>query len=551
MIRIFSAVALLMASYTVCVAQAPDPNAENVKTLRAFVQLLERPDVDLAQDAKAVLDASQFDDLKEKMTLIRSKIAGERAIDVMLESETSGRLEIEQPGQVLTVQFEMTSTPPIRIKKISVDTEHQTAATAPITWENLADSMKQAESEGFEGALLVTRNGQIVFEKGFGLANREMNIKNNINTVFGIGSQPIDFTHVAILLLKDRGKLELSDPITKYFPNVPEDKQQITIEHLMTGRSGFPDFHDRPSDENKDHTWIDRDEAVRRMLENKLLFEPGKGESHSHSAWGMLAAIVEIVSGESYQAFTTKNLFEPAGMVDTKFYGNPVPVERIAVGYGELKSSEPNSPPHWGKTSWLVMGSGGQVSTLPDILRWETAVKEGKILSPESTEAFLQQHKGLAMDGSIYGFEFMHSYDPSSLFLLISNSVESRKKRRNFKELGRRLYPLVNNRQADSGGDSQPKTANSKFSLGVIMEDSGDGQVVVKQIVPGSAAERDGLQVDDRLISANGQTFEEDSLSVLQPLLQDGKPIKFEVERAGRVTTVTVTPNPKVSEIQE
>jgi CubicO group peptidase (beta-lactamase class C family) len=545
MIRIISAMAILLASCNVCLAQTPDPNSANVKTLKAFVQLLERKEVDLAKEANEVLDANQLEELKKKVILIRSKIAGNRSMDVMLESETSGRLEIELPGQAITVRFEMTSTSPVRINKITIDNENQHSERAPITWENLSDSIEQAAVEGFEGALLVTRNGEIVFQKGFGFANREKKIKNNIVTVFGIGSQPIDFTHVAILLLKDQGKLKLSDPITKFFPDVPKDKQAITIRHLMTGRSGFPDFHDQPSDENKDHTWIDRDEAVRRMLAHELLFEPGRGESHSHSAWGMLAAIVEIVSGESYQAFTKKNLFEPAGMLNTGFYGDAVPVEQVAVGYGELKSSEPNSPPHWGKTSWLVMGSGGQVSTLPDLLRWETAVKAAKILSLESTEAFLQQHRGLAMDGSMYGFEFMHSYDPESLFLLISNSVDSRDKRQSFKELGSRLHRLINRSPAGNEGESQPRVASSKFSLGVIMTDSGEGDVVINQIVPGSAAARDGLQVEDRLISANGNSFDKDSLSVLQPLLQDGKPIKFEVERTGRVVTVTVTPNPK------
>ncbi len=413
----------------------------------------------------------------------------------------------------------------------------QSPVALPITWDNLERSLDQAAQNGFEGAVLVTQNGQIVFQKGFGFANREQKIMNTVDTVFGIGSQPVDFTHVAILLLKDRGQLKLDDPITKYFADVPKDKQSITIRHLMTGRSGFPDFHDRPSDENKDHTWIDRDEAVKRMLAHELQFEPGQGEQHSHSAWGMLAAIVEIVSGQTYQEFTREHLFEPAGMKDTGFYGDEVSLERIAVGYGELKSSEPNSPPHWGKTSWLVMGSGGQVSTLPDILRWETAVKEGKILSPESTQLFLEQHHGLATDGSMYGFEFMHSYDPDSLFLLISNSVETRQKRRSFDTLGRRLYQLIN-RQG-------PQEVKSEYSLGVAMADKGDGRMVIMQVVPGSAAERDGLQLEDRLISANGKPLHENTHLLLQSLLQDGRPIEFAIERAGRAMNVTVTPQRK------
>ncbi len=471
------------------------------------------------------------------MISIREQIGSDLSVDVKLQSETSGELTFEMPEQTMTVSFGMTDNSPVRINRISVRSEQHPQAEAPISWDNLEASLDQAAEQGFEGVVLVTRDGEIVFQKGYGFANREKKITNTVETVFGIGSQPIDFTHVAILLLLDRGKLDLDDPITKFFADVPDDKQSITIRQLMTGQSGFPDFHDRPSDENKDHSWIDRDEAVKRMLAHELLFEPGEGEQHSHSAWGMLAAIVELVSGQTYQEFTTQHLFEPAGMKDTGFYGDEVPAERIAVGYGELKSSQPNSPPHWGKTSWLVMGSGGQVSTLPDMLRWESAVKAGKLLSPESTRLFLDHHNGLATDGSMYGFEFMHSYDPDSLFLLLSNSVETREKRRSFMALGRRLHQLI------SG--AAPQIVNSKYSLGVAMKSAGDGQLVIAQVVPDSAAQRDGLRVDDRMISANGKPFDENTHALLQSILQDGRPIEFVIERDGNEMKVKVTPKRK------
>ena len=194
--------------------------------------------------------------------------------------------------------------------------------------------------------------------------------------------------------------------------------KSITIRHLMTGRSGLPDFHDIPSDDNPDHTWIDRDEAVKRIFAQKLLFAPGEGPRHSHSAWGMLAAIIEVVSGQSYPQFTKERLFEPAGMKDTGFFGDQIPEDRIAVGYGFKKSSEPNSPPNWGKTSWLVMGSGGQVSTLSDMLRWETIMKSGEILSPESKKLYLGGGDGdraihASRDASVLDAD--HSHDCSGL----------------------------------------------------------------------------------------------------------------------------------------
>lgn len=84
-----------------------------------------------------------------------------------------------------------------------------------------------------------------------------------VDTILAIGSTPIDFTKAGILLLAERGKLSLDDPITKYFDKVPDEKKAITLKHLMTGRSGLQDFHDVPEDRDPDHGWIDRAEAVK------------------------------------------------------------------------------------------------------------------------------------------------------------------------------------------------------------------------------------------------------------------------------------------------
>src|SRR5262249_6077131 len=157
--------------------------------------------------------------------------------------------------------------------------------------------MKSEVERGFAGVVMVARDGKIVFNQAYGMANRDKKIPIKLDTIFAIGSTPIDFTKVGILLLAERGKLKLDDPLTKHFDNVPDDKRGITIRHLMTGRSGLQDFHDVPGDQDPDHSWIDRDEAVRRIFAQQLLFEPGKGRQHSHSAWGLLAVILEKASG--------------------------------------------------------------------------------------------------------------------------------------------------------------------------------------------------------------------------------------------------------------
>ncbi|MEM7314826.1 MAG: serine hydrolase domain-containing protein [Planctomycetota bacterium] len=390
------------------------PSESNVDSVvDAFQAMLEQKD-NWKNSIEKVFASQNRESLVRRVAEIRKRTAGHEAADIMIGSD-HGTFVFETPSGPVEVKFRLTANP-VRIE--SIDVGENEPPLSPITWDSLESDLTAAAKDGLTGAALVTRRGKVVLHQAFGLANRAKKIPNKPDTVFAIGSAPIDFTHASLLILKDQGKLKFTDPITKYFDNVSDDKKAITIRHLMTGRSGLPDFHDLPTDKEPDHSWIDRDEAVRRIMNQKLLFKPGEGDRHSHSAWGLLAAIVEIASGQSYQKFTRVNLYKPAGMKDTGFFGDEVPESRIAVGYGFRKSTEPNAPPHWGKTSWLVMGSGGQISTLSDLYRWEVAIRAGKIMSPESTKSFVGMGNRVSADGDMYGFEFMHSHDPECMFMI-------------------------------------------------------------------------------------------------------------------------------------
>lgn len=405
-------------------------------------------------------------------------------------------------------------------------------APPPISWDTLPERMKWEAQQGFSGVILVARGGKTVFNEAYGLANREKSIPNRLDTIFGIGSTPIDFTKAGVLLLAQRGKLGLSDAISKYFDGVPEDKRAITIEHLMTGRSGLPDFHDIPSDRDPDHAWIDRAEAVRRILGQKLLFKPGEGQEHSHSAWGLLAAIIEIASGQSYPDFTREHLFKPAGMNDTGFFGEKYAEERMAIGYGPRKDGEINAPPYWGPTSWLVMGSGGQVSTVPDMLRWVEALRGGKLL-PADVVARHWRYGDLLAGGDMYGFEILYGEGRDALFIIVDNAGGPRK-RSAWRRLGEELMQLVTDRKPP------------RFSFGIQVEPGDDGRPVLRGVVAGSAAERDGLRAGDVLLSVGGKPAGvDDLLDLLQASLQSGEAVTFEIERGGARQKVAVKPNPR------
>ena len=518
-------------------AKAQDQVDPGIRDLiSAFAKVIENP----GEDVKGFVGKHGAPDQQKQLEMdinrIRPLVADAGEISVSLEGPTKGNFEFGfDDGSSKSVNFVLTTGNPVKMVSIKlVDNGKPQNELAAITLENLEQELAKATEDWFSGVIVVVKDGKPLFQKAYGFANREKEINNSLNTVFAIGSAPIDFTWVSILLLKDRGKLSLNDEIGKYFDNVPEDKSSITIGHLMSGKSGLPDFHDLPQDKNKDHTWIDRDEAVRRILNQKLLFAPGTDQRHSHSAWGLLAAVVEIVSGQTYQEFTTENLYQPIGMESTGFFGDKVSPDRIAVGYGVLKSSEPNSPPHWGKTSWLVMGSGGQVSSIPDMIKWKKAIRQGKLLSPESQKHFMTDADMLAADGDMFGFEFMHSRDPKCMFLMISNGIDSQQKRKNFANLGRRLYRFVKSEQNPAA-----------FSLGVMLAiDEIDG-TSVNEVVQGGAAAKAGLQKGDQIVSVNGKPTDADPMSLLKPFLQSGEKFDLEIERDGKRITLAVKPLPK------
>lgn len=298
-----------------------------------------------------------------------------------------------------------------------------------ITKDNLDTVVDSLEQMGMAGLLYIRDKGEEIISRPFGMANSDLSIPNKENTIFGIGSRPIDFTVAGILFLNKQGKLSLSDPITKFFEGVPNDRQEMTILHLMNGESGLPDFFETEEDWNPDLAWIDRDTAEQRMLSIPLIFEPGTGQQHSHAAFVMLAAIIEHVSGEEYYSFIRTHFLDPAGMGRTGEYGETrgLSLDDFAVGGGPEKIGLPNIPPNWGKTSWLVKGSGGMYSTLADLRKFYEYVLSEEVFDKDQRNYF--QNLSVDVDGSMRGFELFSISDPSAdteVYLFINNLVDRR-----------------------------------------------------------------------------------------------------------------------------
>lgn len=332
--------------------------------------------------------------------------------DVMMGIENDRYVLTLIGSERYDVTFTVDDAPPFGITSLAVTVARPGADPIHFSRENLDDTFSRLEDEGMAGVIFVRRGDEILIERAFGMANDEIGTSNRLETIFGIGSRPIDFTRAAIYLLDQRGVLSLDDEIGRHFESVPSDKQGMTVRHLMTGRSGLPDFFHMEDDWDPDLAWIDRDTAVDRLLAQELLFTPGSDRRHSHGAFVLLAALVERASGLPYEEFLRAHFLEPARMDRTGEYGQHrnLSLADFAVGEGRQTVGIPNIPPNWGPTSWLIKGSGGMYSTLDDLRNFYAYVRSGEVLDGEHNAAF--DAPAINVDGSDRGFELFTIYYP-------------------------------------------------------------------------------------------------------------------------------------------
>jgi len=474
--------------------------------------------------------------LREQLSAIRSACAGSDGILFQKLDPDTTRITFLQDERRTSVVFKLETGEPHRIVSLVLEPTERSAApqpgVAPIDWESLSRRLDEEAAGGFSGTVLVMKGGAIVLHKGYGMANRERGIPNGTETIYAIGSTPIDFTRGAVLKLEEMGRLKTTDTIGTFLPDVPADKRTMTLEHLLSGASGLPDFHHIMGvDADYDLTWIDRRTAIGRILGQTLLFAPGKGRAHSHSAWVLLAAIVEIVARQPYGEFLRQQFFEPAGMTRTGLHEDAARFAdaEFAVGYGRNAAGKLNIPKHWGRTSWLVMGSGGMQSTPGDLQRWMAAIREGKTLRPATAARYWSG--GVLTGGDDRGFLVVYTEGPDNLVILFSNSHAGPND--GASGLANRLVDLVRQGQVP------------RFALGVEFRVEAGGVVTIARVVPGGAAERDGLRSGDVVVSANGTPMRDPIQPILEPPLREGKPMTFEIERDGARLSVTVKPDPR------
>jgi CubicO group peptidase (beta-lactamase class C family) len=238
---------------------------------------------------------------------------------------------------------------------------------------------------GYSGSVVVAQHGEVVLNKGYGLADRAHGTPFTSDTLFDIASISKPFTAAAVLRLEMQGKLKVEDPIKRFFPEAPPDKAGITLHQLLTHTAGLPEtlgLEDEP---------LARKVFLKRIFATKLVQPPGKKFLYSNAGYSLLAAVVEVVSDRSLGEFLRDEVLLPAGMRHTGFLLDAQDRQRLAHGYngdGDWGTSldHPHAPD--GGPWWNLRGNGGILTTTGDLYLWFVALQKNSVLSAAEREKY-------------------------------------------------------------------------------------------------------------------------------------------------------------------
>ena len=263
-------------------------------------------------------------------------------------------------------------------------------------------------AETFSGSILIARGGKILVSKGYGRANRELDVPNTPQTKFRLGSVTKQFTAMAILRLQQQGKLTVQDRICAYIPQCPAAWQAITIHQLLTHTSGLWNFTDLPDYQRTKTLPSTPSQTLARVKDKPLLFTPGAGYSYSNTGYVLLGYIIEKVAKKLYPLVLREQIFAPLQMRNTG-YDTSIVLPQRAAGYtagGQFNADYIDmSIPH---------AAGGLYSTVEDLYRWDQALSTDKLVPQAALATMFTAHAMFPPPregGYGYGWEIFKVHD--------------------------------------------------------------------------------------------------------------------------------------------
>jgi D-alanyl-D-alanine carboxypeptidase len=275
------------------------------------------------------------------------------------------------------------------------------------------------KNRNFIGTVLVAKGGNILFEKGYGMADIEWSIPNSPAAKFRLGSITKQFTATAILQLAEQHKLSLQDPACKYFDACPDAWKKITIHQLLSHTSGIPSYTDDKDFSKPPFLRVPKTpgEVLLLSKDKPLEFEPGTKWKYDNSGYTFLGVILEKASGEKYADYLNTHIFQPLSMSDSGYDQTAVVLPHRASGYQPCGKSLCNSD--YIDMS-LPYSAGSLYSTVDDLYKWDRALNTDKLLTKASRDLMftpvihdygygwmlgrMANHKQIGHGGGIPGF---------------------------------------------------------------------------------------------------------------------------------------------------
>lgn len=267
----------------------------------------------------------------------------------------------------------------------------RTVPPSPIPQEELISRLSHgldslAAAGEFSGVVNLARNGSAVFQHAYGLADRDTKRANNVETAFNIGSINKVFTQIAIMQLRDAGKIDLDSTLAKYWPDYPNQEvaHNVTIRQLLRHTSGIGGNIFAPPASGRRNDIRSLQDYLPLFVNAPMLFEPGTKNAYSNAGYVVLGLLVQRLSGENYYTYVKRHVFYPAGMTRTASYAVDSLPPNTAIGYTRggpdaisLGPLSPNTSELPGRGS----SAGGGYSTSHDLVAFVEALRTHRIPS--------------------------------------------------------------------------------------------------------------------------------------------------------------------------
>ncbi len=333
-------------------------------------------------------------------------------------NEATARVKTKLTGSWMAILVRVEAEAPHRIAGIGTRPPKPLPNAAPpkvLSKEQMARELeafmkKLADADVFSGAVLLAKDGVPVFKGAYGMANKDFNVANRIDTKFNLGSMNKMFTAVAIAQLAERGKLSFDDPLSKFLPEFPnkEDAEKIKIKHLLSHTAGLGGYFSPKWQQASRAEYRTVDDMMKRVAEDekKVQFEPGSRWQYSNSGMLVLGKVIEVASGQNYFDYVRENIAKPAGMTNTDCYELDKVNPNLAIGYQKEFSDKGVS---FSNNIFMhVMRGGpqgGGYSTVEDLLKFDVALRSNKLVGAEYVKMLLSAKPDLKSTQYGYGFQ--------------------------------------------------------------------------------------------------------------------------------------------------